>query len=483
VCPNHDAPFDFVYSAFMSQYKTIIAMANRSGGKTLDLAILGLLDTLANDNCESANLGAIQAQALRCASYMKKFVNENADFVARLKGEMTATKINWFNGSLNEILVATMTGVNSPHPQKLKMDEVELIPWPILQEAFSMVQSKEGVEGITVLGSTRKFAAGPMQRLVEDAGKSATVKLFSWCIWEVVEALPIDPKEVARIKEIFGDYLPEHVDHCSGYYQWGDLIDKFTRLDRDVWETQWECKRPDTQGLVYPRFDEVLNGAPDFKLDFEALRNGWAQVYIFEDFGYSKEHPDVILFAWVNFQKQEVTIFDEMYSWHKGTDEILADFADKLKANNLTKQDTSGWIGDPHAITDQVDRYNKGWPMMGNHFVTRPEDKLPGELYNVKNGISHVRKFIDDRRLKITKNIVEYRRELLSYAKKKLLNGTFSDEPEKDNDHGNDAARYGLIWLFPQQAYGSYNAEDFKTSEYQDPKDMPYTAGLASKTF
>ena len=63
VCPNHDAPFDFVYAAFMVKYKTIIAMATRSGGKTIDLAILGILDTLANDSCESANLGAIQAQA------------------------------------------------------------------------------------------------------------------------------------------------------------------------------------------------------------------------------------------------------------------------------------------------------------------------------------------------------------------------------------------------------------------------------------
>src|SRR4051812_26049787 len=33
VCPNHDAPFDFVYDAFMSKYKRILAMANRSGGK------------------------------------------------------------------------------------------------------------------------------------------------------------------------------------------------------------------------------------------------------------------------------------------------------------------------------------------------------------------------------------------------------------------------------------------------------------------
>jgi len=69
------------------------------------------------------------------------------------------------------------------------------------------------------------------------------------------------------------------------------------------------------------------------------------------------------------------------------------------------------------------------------------------------------------------------------YSKKKMLNGMFSDEPEKDNDHGGDATRYGLIWLFPQQAYGSYNPEDFKQSDYKDTRDKPFTAGLTTKTF
>src|SRR3954466_5580935 len=142
VCPNHNAPFDFVYDAFMSKYKRILAMANRSGGKTMDMAILGILDVVGNDNCESSNLGAIQVQARRCAKYMKDFINANPDLTARLSGEMTTEKIKWHNNSVNEILVASMSGINGPHPQKLKMDEVELIPWPILQEAFSTVQSK-----------------------------------------------------------------------------------------------------------------------------------------------------------------------------------------------------------------------------------------------------------------------------------------------------------------------------------------------------
>jgi hypothetical protein len=226
----------------MAEYKRILAMANRSGGKTLDMAIIGILDVIGNDNCESSNLGAIQVQARRCAKYMKDFINANPDFQARLEGEPTTEKIKWHNRSINEILVASLSGVNGPHPQRLKMDEVELIPWPILQEAFSTVQSKNGVDSCMVLGSTRKFAAGPMQRFMDEHVPKGNIKLFSWCIWEVVEKLPDDPQQVARIKEVFGDYLPEHVDQCSGYYAWSDLIETFRTLDRNVWETQWECK-------------------------------------------------------------------------------------------------------------------------------------------------------------------------------------------------------------------------------------------------
>jgi hypothetical protein len=396
---------------------------------------------------------------------------------------MTTEKIKWHNGSVNEILVASMSGINGPHPQKLKMDEVELIPWTILQEAFSTVQSKNGVESVMILGSTRKFAAGPMQRLVEDSIKRGNIKLFQWCIWETVEALPSDEREVARIKETFGDYLPENVDQCSGYYTWADLIETFRTLDRNVWETQWDCKRADTQGLVYSRFDDTLNIAADFNLDMVSLQNGWSQVYIFEDFGTSKDHPDVILFAHVDFKKEEVIIFDELYSVDKGLDDILADFYPKLESHGLTLQNISGWIGDPHNPAEQMNRYNKGLPMLGNHFVKDSDQKLAGELYIIKNGISHVRKFIDDRRLKLTPNVVEYRGEIMSYAYAKKLDGTYKDEAEKKNDHGNDACRYGLIWLFPTQATGSFGADDLNPSEKEDFRDIPFTAGLMEKKF
>lgn len=463
----------------MATYKTILALANRSGGKTFDLAIIALLNSRGNDNCETANLGAIQAQALRCYRYMQSFIGMSKDYSNFMSGEPTMSRTSWINKSVNEVLVATVTGVNSPHPQKLQMDEIELINWFVLQQAFSMVQSKEGVRGTTILGSTRKFAQGPMQRLVDMSGNGA-IKVFEWCIWEVVEPLPADPIMVKEIRDTFGAYLPVNADQLSGYYKWDDLLDKFNRLDRDIWETEWECKRPSSQGLVYPRFDDMLNTEENFQLD---LRN--KQLYVFEDFGYAKDHPDVVLFCQVDMMKQEIVVFDELYMTLHSTDEIIEEVRGKLTEYGLEFKAISGWVGDYHGLTEIRDRINKGLPMMEK--VSNEEVEGASELYRVINGIPLVRKFLDDRRLRITTNIVQLRNELKSYAKKKLPDGRFSDEAEKQNDHGPDALRYGLIRLFPSVAYRSFSsAYEDKEAAVLNPNSVPvamYTTGLRNKTF
>jgi hypothetical protein len=292
------------------------------------------------------------------------------------------------------------------------------------------------------------------------------------------------------------------VENCDGYYTWEDLMNKFNILDRAVWETQWECKKPDSEGLVYPRFDEVANVDKDFVLNLESIRNKATRIFVFEDFGYSKEHPDVILLCHVDFKRGEVVAFDELYSTLKGTDEILEDFQKILDRHGLTIKNISGWIGDPHAITEQVDRQNRRLPMLGNMFCVDKKDHLPADLYLIKNGISHVRKMIDDRAFKITPNMTKLRNELFSYQRKKQLNGKYSDEALKENDHGPDALRYGFIWLFPKQAWRSIAHTEFKApqamavkyhqdeGESRDIMDIEessssggYTAGLTSKVF
>jgi hypothetical protein len=500
VCKDHDAPFDFVYHSFMGLSKVVLAMANRSGGKTLDFAVLSILDTLANDNCESANLGAIQAQAHRCYRYMQGIINSSPVFRGFTKGDGTIQRREFMNRSSIEVLVATMTGVNSPHPQKLKMDEVELIPWVILQEALSMVQSKGDVKGVTVLGSTRKFATGPMQKLL-DQGGGRGVKIFTWCILETMEPFPdnpalpnFDPILAKDIRTIMGTDLPDNTSMFSGYYKWEDFIEKYQTLDRDVLDIQWFCKKPDLAALIYSRFDEGRNVETNFKLDLTQ------QIYIFEDFGNSKDHPDVILFAQHNPETNVVTVFDELYLANLSSTQMVEEAKKKLTSYGMTTDQLTGWIPDHHMLTQVIDRKNMGLPIWGPVDDTMIDN--PSRVYLIANGVHLVRKFIDEGWFKITPNCTQLRAEFMSYSRKRKPNGEYSDDPDKKNDHGPDAVRYGLVRLFPTIALGTFGDETYNRpdkailrgdpaveessylEEYDEQEsDGTYTGGLMGTTF
>lgn len=445
ICTEHDAPFDFVYHAFMGTWKTILAMGNRTGGKTMNFAIIDLLHVRANDDCEVATLGAITAQALRCYNYIVKFINNSSEYLNFLDGDSLISRSRFLNNSLIEILVATITGVNSPHPQKATFDEIELIPWNILQEAWSMPTSKDDIKGQLILGSTRKFAVGPMQRLLGDAvsGKRK-VKAFSWCIWEVMEKLP--EHRYTEIKNIFGDRLPVNWKELNGFYLWDDAIDKFENMDLDVWETQWECKKPDSTGLVYPRFSDEHNIDYNFKLDLSP--DSGNDLYISEDFGYAKDHPDMISFNQVNIKKETITTFDELKLVGKSTEEIVTEVDRILASHNLTRLDITGWCTDKAGATERADRMNLGLPILDindEHY----------DLYKLEESIPAVRKMIDKWQYKMTPNCIEHRQDFMSYKYKLLADGTYSKDPEKKNDHAPDEIRYLTIALFPSFALGA----------------------------
>jgi hypothetical protein len=45
-CPDHDAPFDFICDYFFDKFQLPIVLANRSGGKTYDFAVLDTIISL-----------------------------------------------------------------------------------------------------------------------------------------------------------------------------------------------------------------------------------------------------------------------------------------------------------------------------------------------------------------------------------------------------------------------------------------------------
>lgn len=465
VCKDHDAPFDFVCDIMFGDVKFAVVLANRSGGKTENFAILDTLLSFYYAGVEIATVGAIKFQAEKCYKYFKEF---SAKFPFNVNlADRTMHKTNMKNGSEVQVLTGTMSGVNSPHPQILFVDEIDLMAWAILQQALSMPQSKNGVPSITVLTSTRKFAGGAMQRLMDEAPKKG-YKVYQWCIWETIKKLPDDPKRIEEIKNVFGEELPNGIVRANGYYDWQDAINKkMSPMEVETWEVEWLCKRPGLEGVIY---------GSSYSDDNNLITEDWTPVgkdgyiVLLEDFGFGMGHPDVVLFMWIPLTMDRAIIFDELYMNNYGTEQIwdsimsvLKNYGHRLadKIRNIAGT-VWKWYCDYHGLTEIADRKAKGAPI-----EEKAEDSA---LYLVNNGIVIVGKLLSSGRLMITANCVNLRTELLSYKRQKNLDGTYSKEPKKVMDHGPDAIRYWAVKFGPTLMA---RINDIITAEVRQKEDIP----------
>lgn len=500
ITPGHTAPFDFVADYLFGKINFAVVMANRSGGKTYIFGVLATILCYLMDGTEVATVGAIQQQALKSYEYFQTF-SSLYPFAYNVES-LTMRESKLRNKSKNQVLAGTMSGVNSPHPQVLFLDEIDLMAWQVLQQALSMPQSKHGVRSRTVLTSTRKFAGGVMQRMLDEA-KDKGYDVYKWNVWEVVAPLPVnDPELMAEIKATFGEELPANIDQANGYYEWYDLITKRKTLDDEVWETEWLCSRPGLSGVIYGQsYSDEEN-----LITAELGDDYWTPpdrgfIYLAEDFGHSEGHPNVLLPCWIPTTFDRLIFFDEMYVDDHGVDDIwrtgnemLATYGHQLPDKRVGIQGSvKGWATDPHNLALIHERAIRGAPLLEGH-------KDP-KMYHLKNSIPLVRKFLQAGRLMITDKCVNLRTEFLSYSWKKNADGTYSSIPKKTDDHGPDAVRYLLLALGDQLERNwlkrTYRKDEKRTEIEEKPdkfeqyrknigkidKKKPVTSGMLDMKF
>lgn len=487
VTPGHNAPFDFVFDYLTGKFRSAVVLANRSGGKTLNFGLLDSVMAYISPDTEIATVGAIQSQARKAYEYFKQF-SDRFPFrsnIIRFKESKTDCK----NRSVVQVLTGTMSGVNSPHPQILFLDEIDLMSWAILQQAFSMPQSRGGVTSRMVLTSTRKFPAGAMQTIM-DSAKTRGMASYKWNIWEVVKALPMDnPELLQRIYDTFGEDLPENIGEADGYYDWEDLITKYNVLDRETWEVEWLCSRPGTEGLVYGASYSDEN---NYIGDWSPVKNGVLRpggYYLLEDFGFGEGHPDVLLFGYIPPEWDRLILFDELYMTGYTDEDVWSTLLEKLKEHGLTLRNIRGWACDYHGLTEIAFRKRRGAPIMAKHEES--------ERYDVWNGVKMVQKLFQSGRILVGAKCKDFRMEILSLKKKKNLDGTYSNVIIKSMDHGPDALRYLVVLLFDALIKGIFVPPKSKEKApvrrettrqspplpVRDDKSKPITAGMMDMKF
>lgn len=306
ITPDHATPFQFVADLFFERVRNAIGFANRSGGKTLATAVLNFLDMFFKRNCEIASFGAVLQQAEKCYRYFKSFLTlpwfvefkhvyqetvGRAFIIKELKSET-----EFDNGSTLHILTGTEKGLRSPHPNKCRIDEVDEMPWSLLQTGLSMAAGNDDVMGQNVFTSTRQHDRGAMQRLMDQAEEKG-IKVYQWDTWEILERCDRRCKGDA----IHGDcpvygFCQGKAHHCAGFYRIPDFIDKVRLIDRITFETEWLNKRPSRHRLVYDNFDNVRHLVTPARLreltGCDRPQGTWYRIGGI-DFGSSPGHPFV----------------------------------------------------------------------------------------------------------------------------------------------------------------------------------------------
>jgi hypothetical protein len=330
VCENHDAPFTLIADLYFERVDAVLAMANRGGSKTLLVAILHWLNSLFKPGCESCTFGATEQQGLRCYAYLKSWIyDENGEKRSSVVASMIRETI-FSNNSKVEVLPGTPQAVNGPHPQKAHADEIELMDDGTWKESRNMTVSKILSDGRVVKAqdictSTRKGPNGRMQKLIDEiinavnAGFKPPRKLYQWCIKETAAQVPncqcanpsLSDGEKCQCHLIrkgdWEDGSPRLLrDICQGdFYKsrgWQplqDVIKQFTENDRETFEVQQLCLRPEMHFHYLPKFDEAKHCFRNYDPDPD---NG--PIYCSVDWGGTNPHA----VNWYQYLKFDIEV-------------------------------------------------------------------------------------------------------------------------------------------------------------------------------
>lgn len=479
-CPHHQTPWDMIWDSFkvdvpdlrVGKITDIIAVGPREGYKTLSTAKLNALEILLKPKVQIASVGAVMKQATRCYKFTSKYLYHPilAEMNFVIKNIIEETILS--NGSRYEQLVANMTGVNSPHPNKLRADEVDLMKEEVVQEMKMVSSSYGGWQSHTLYTSTRKFVDGIMSQLVEDSKKKGgATKTIIWCYKDVSEPCPDERsgvnKQIYEVDDIFhhGEKIViEAFEYCGdcpilpscrgdlkrskGDIPIDDSIKKWQDLDRDTWLAQKESVEPPRTGLFFYDWDEK-HCVGDYKLK----PNIAADMFI--DFTGGGEDPSV---------------FQIWQTWEDNNDYLVLEMLFRHKATNIVAQEVEQICRDK-GIRPQV--------MMGDSSQMQQirdlkyassffQNLRPVKKIERKEGLTICRRRVRDnsgaRHTFVDERCFNFRKEVRTLKRRT----TDADDHKDGDDHSIDAWRYRNVYRYHTQGEPRIRSLSMDSSSEED---------------
>ncbi len=255
--PDHTPQFRAVSDVLRDVARYYVVWACRSGSKTF---LYGGLDSWVK-SCSKARyetrlLGGSKDQSLLSYEAMKAFRDETDPLNARLVRDIMQTKAEFVNKSRVSILTASMTAVRGPHPQALKLDEVDEIDAEVYEAALSQPTSKYGHKAVLGMFSTNHNVMGQMDKALANARERGH-NIYQYCVWECLASCRDYSCSTCPLSEICPG---EQMKEADGYYQVDDFIQKLHTLSYSMLARDWLCIKVGLGDTVYEQeWDEKLH--------------------------------------------------------------------------------------------------------------------------------------------------------------------------------------------------------------------------------
>lgn len=185
-CAHHTTPFRAFSTSYFARDSVTVWEGSRGfAGKSFTLALLTLVEALtlqANVNL----LGGSGEQAVRVLEAMTHFWSApNAPLLA-LASDPARRETKFRAGNWVRALMASTKSARGPHPQRLRIDEVDETTVEILDAAMGQTMALHGIPAQTTISSTHHYADGTMTE-VKKRAKDRGWPVFSWCYRECLE--------------------------------------------------------------------------------------------------------------------------------------------------------------------------------------------------------------------------------------------------------------------------------------------------------
>jgi len=418
ICPDHSSPFSFVADVFFGRVVDAIVWACRSGGKSFNEALLTFLDSHFHEKCDTMVLAGSFYQGKQVYGATLDLWDQ-PDWKGFLVGDPTKSETLLLNGSGYEVLTASQKSVRGPHPQRLKLDEIDELAPDLYDAALSQPLSKHGVQASTIMTSTMHRVYGLMQTIIEDRHRMG-LELYKWCWLEVVERCNDACENVGNEESRWFGKQCNLREDCQGrahdavgYYPVDDVRGMCARLDTETWKSEWGVVRPSAKDMVYN--PEDLEAASIEEILYETPYQTFGAV----DPGFV--NPTAFLLVQEKFD--EVVVVKEWY-WER----VL--LSQRVESIKKIYQDygLKGVYADAEN-RDFVEEMRAAGMTVESVNFARHKDRA----------VSTIRQFLNDRRLKISTTCPMLIREMfrLHYKVQK-------EQIVKEEDHGPDA----LVALF-----------------------------------